>query len=180
MLQPRFHLCRCTGETGSSWAGLCQTRQRPRSRTTSKITSPRWSALSLERSIAQHFKQTVFVVARRTRLFFSAKSQLKTASVATDFFNMMTEERIKDQRSELNPGFNMSFKEINSQYVCCYRLQLGLDRMELPPSAIHLGQRRRKAEPRQPSSAAPITQLPLESGGLTIPETQVSGTETAL
>lgn len=34
-------------------------------------------------------------------------------------------------------------------------VQLGLDRMELPPSAIHPGQRRRKADARH--SSAPLT-----------------------
>ena len=55
-------------------------------------------------------------------------------------------------------------------------MQLGLDRMELPATAIHLGQRRRKVDTASPATthSSNPPSLPAEPSVLPISDTQVS------
>ena len=55
-------------------------------------------------------------------------------------------------------------------------MQLGLDRMELPATAIHLGQRRRKVDSASPATTASSNPplLPAEPSVLPISDIQVS------
>ena len=149
------HVCRCTAGTGRGWDRLCPTRQRRKSRTTSRTTRPRYFAASV----------CCFGPA-------SAKPGLVSLAVARNTLHCpeIVSSPISSACGQMplaSPGWRLN----QAAFV-----QLGLDRLELPATAIHLGQRRRKVDSASPAtthSTTPPLQPP-EPSALPISDTQVS------